>query len=73
MSEMDGDAAYDAEAADSPVSTDIEAPEADAMEQHTPVREQAERPAAGVPFDADEADAADQNRIVDVDDEDDYR
>jgi hypothetical protein len=72
MSEMDGDATYEAEAADSPVSTDIEAPEADAVEQHIPVREDDEPPTTELPFDADEADAADQHRVVDLDD-DDYR
>jgi hypothetical protein len=50
---------------------DIEAPEADAVEQRTPVqaiREHRDR----VPLEVDPADAAEQNRIVELDD-DDYR
>jgi hypothetical protein len=54
-----------------------ETPSADAAEQHTPVSG-GEEPAAEpewpreVPFDADPADAADQRRRVELD-EDDYR
>jgi hypothetical protein len=56
----------------------VETPEGDAVEQHTPLR--AEDPAdderlewsAQMPFDADEADAAEQKRLVELD-EDDYR
>lgn len=51
---------------------DIETPEADAVEQHMPVRDTGNGSADSVPFDADEADAADQRRAVELD-EDDYR
>ncbi|ADG89690.1 hypothetical protein TBS_30350 [Thermobispora bispora] len=52
----------------------IEAPEADAVEQHRPVTvpEQDRRLPTRIPFDADPADVADQEREVDLDDED-YR
>ncbi|MEW2357228.1 NAD(P)/FAD-dependent oxidoreductase [Spirillospora sp. NPDC029432] len=54
-----------------------EAPEADAAEQRLAVRDEEERTGDGewpqqVPFDADEADAAEQGRVVELD-EDDYR
>lgn len=51
----------------------LEAPEADAAEQHLGVRDDDERrlPPA-LPAEADPADAADQDREVDLD-EDDYR
>lgn len=51
---------------------DIEAPEADAVEQHTPVRDAENGNAGSVPLETDEADAADQRRVVELD-EDDYR
>ncbi len=54
---------------------DIEAPEADAVEQHQDLRESrvAHTPLLHrIPFDVDEADVADQNRVVEFD-EDDYR
>lgn len=58
---------------------DVEAPEADIAEQHTPVseeeQEQEEESSRGAPrtrFDVDEADLADQERTVELD-EDDYR
>jgi hypothetical protein len=56
----------------------LETPEDDAVEQHTPLRddERADderlRWSAQLPFDADEADAAEQKRLVELD-EDDYR
>ncbi len=52
---------------------DIEAPEADAAEQHIEVvaRERVD-PVLDPPTDADPADLADQHRIVELDD-DDYR
>ncbi len=55
------------------VDVDLEAPEADAVEQSTPVRTQ--RPAAEVSersIEADDADAADQEHVVEFD-EDEYR
>jgi hypothetical protein len=53
--------------------TDDEAPEADAVEQHTPLVEE-ENPElpSQIPFDASEGDATDQGRPVGLD-EDDYR
>ncbi len=50
---------------------DIEAPEADAVEQHRSVRTVEER-RERLPFDVDPADAAEQARVVELD-EDDYR
>ena len=55
----------------------LETPEGDAVEQHTPVRDY-ERDderlewSIQVPFDVNEADAAEQTRLVELD-EDDYR
>ena len=59
--------------ADDAASVDLEAPDADAAEQHALVA----APGGAVaevflPYDADEADAAEQARIVELD-EDDYR
>ncbi|TNY34600.1 hypothetical protein [Thermomonospora catenispora] len=53
---------------------DVEAPDADAFEQRLPLGEDEERSTwrEEVPFDADEADAVEQDRIVELD-EDDYR
>jgi hypothetical protein len=52
---------------------DDEAPEADAVEQHTPLLEEENPEMPGqIPFDASEGDAADQERLVQLD-EDDYR
>ncbi len=50
----------------------LEAPEADAAEQHFEVRDDERRLRASLPVEADPADAADQDREVDLD-EDDYR
>jgi hypothetical protein len=51
----------------------VETPEADAKEQHTPVRDYEQQEwRIQMPFDADEADATDQERLVELD-EDDYR
>jgi hypothetical protein len=55
----------------------VETPEGDAVEQHTPLRDDESENerlewTAQVPFDADEADAAEQKRLVELD-EDDYR
>jgi hypothetical protein len=56
----------------------LETPEGDAVEQHTPLRdddqsdEQRGEWFAQVPYDVDEADAAEQKRLVELD-EDDYR
>jgi hypothetical protein len=55
------------------VSRDEEVPEADASEQHTDVRPEHDDPLTGIDRDAaNEADAAEQARIVTLD-EDDYR
>jgi hypothetical protein len=51
---------------------DIEAPEADSVEQHRPLRETGDEPARTTPLDVDEADAADQSRVIELD-EDEYR
>jgi hypothetical protein len=51
---------------------DIEAPEADAVEQHLDVRQQHDLPVTGRSEEADPADAAEQSRVVELD-EDDYR
>lgn len=51
----------------------IEAPEADAAEQHRQVVDREGRGRSELPFDVDPADAADQDRAVDLDDDDDYR
>jgi hypothetical protein len=53
---------------------DIEAPEADVLEQHTSAgRDQEQSRRRETPFEADDADAVDQDRDLEVDDEDDYR
>jgi hypothetical protein len=65
--------AVDGEAsADAPRPVPLDANEADAIEQRTPVREAFAGLPRQVPIDADEADAADQERPVELDD-DDYR
>jgi hypothetical protein len=69
MSEMEIGAVDEAE---SGALLDLEAPEADAIEQWVAVRGSESAPADHMPFDADEADAAEQLRIVELD-EDDYR
>jgi len=52
---------------------DIEAPEADAAEQQTEVRQHHDEPISGNSgYDANPADAREQKRVVDLD-EDDYR
>lgn len=51
---------------------DIEAPEADAAEQHADVLEQRDLPISGRTDEANPADAAEQSRVVELD-EDDYR
>ncbi|MFI0261664.1 hypothetical protein ACH4OW_21810 [Streptomyces sp. NPDC017056] len=52
---------------------DVEAPEADAAEQHTDLAPHRDEPLTGVdPGAANEADRAEQARVVDLD-EDDYR
>ena len=53
---------------------DIEAPEADVLEQHTSAGDESGRASRGeTPFEANDADAAEQDRPADSDDEDDYR
>jgi uncharacterized protein YbjT (DUF2867 family) len=51
---------------------DIEAPEADAAEQRATLRDAEERTPTYIPFEVDEADASEQLRVVELD-EDDYR
>jgi hypothetical protein len=52
----------------------IETPEADAVEQHQPVRgSQDDRWPERVPFDADPADVTEQERSVDLGDDEEYR
>ena len=51
---------------------DIEAPEADTVEQHRPLGESGDEPPRTTPLDVDEADAADQSRVIELD-EDEYR
>jgi hypothetical protein len=50
----------------------LEAPEADAVEQHTPVRGDERAPIASTTWEADEGDLAESAREVPLDD-DDYR
>ncbi|HKA67659.1 MAG TPA: hypothetical protein VKG85_00935 [Actinomycetes bacterium] len=57
---------------DPATSEDIEAPEADAVEQQTSVRSAENNSGTSVPLETDEADVADQRRVVELD-EDDYR
>jgi hypothetical protein len=53
---------------------DIEAPESDVIEQHTTVSSERRRGGAGeTPLEANDADAAEQDREAGVDDEDEYR
>ena len=55
-----------------PDNRDIEAPEADAVEQATPANPADSPPASGPPaFEANEYDVLEQERVVDLDD--DYR
>ncbi|WP_250563209.1 hypothetical protein [Sphaerisporangium fuscum] len=49
-----------------------EVPEADAIEQHLTIRNDRREWPLEIPYDADPADAADQERVVELDD-DDYR
>ena len=74
MSEMDlhSDDRGQGPATSEETALDIEAPEADAVEQHTPVRNSENGNAASVPLEPNEADAAEQRRVVELD-EDDYR
>jgi len=51
---------------------DIEAPEADSAEQQAAVGDVPDEPVHSAPFEVNEADAADQSRVVELD-EDDYR
>jgi len=51
---------------------DIEAPEADSAEQRATVGEASDEPVRSAPFEVNEADAAEQSRVVELD-EDDYR
>ncbi|MFC4532453.1 hypothetical protein [Sphaerisporangium dianthi] len=49
-----------------------EVPEADAIEQRLTIRDERREWPLEIPYDVDPADAADQERVVDLDD-DDYR
>jgi hypothetical protein len=71
MSEMDTHE-DSVEEQDSVVEVDPEAPEADAAEQHASVGGERGTAYEPTPIDADEADSADQHRVVEID-EDDYR
>ncbi|WP_248963686.1 hypothetical protein [Sphaerisporangium perillae] len=51
---------------------ETEVPEADAIEQHLTIRDERREWPLEIPYDADPADAADQERVVDLGD-DDYR
>jgi hypothetical protein len=51
---------------------DDEAPVPDAVEQHTPLLDEENPEPRQIPLDASEADATDQDRLVELD-EDDYR
>jgi hypothetical protein len=68
--------AFDSEAheADDEAETelDLEAPEADAVEQHIDLLQHRDVPITERPLDVDPADAAEQARVVELD-EDDYR
>ncbi|OII63888.1 hypothetical protein BJP40_22425 [Streptomyces sp. CC53] len=58
---------------ESAAGLDDEAPEADAAEQHTELRQHQDEPLTGIdPAAANEADAVEQRRVVALD-EDDYR
>jgi hypothetical protein len=62
--------AHEADEADTEL--DLEAPEADAAEQHIDLLQHRDVPITERPLDADPADAAEQARVVELD-EDDYR
>ncbi|MER6949783.1 hypothetical protein ABZ297_11195 [Nonomuraea sp. NPDC005983] len=51
----------------------IEAPEVDAAEQYSQMREEAGRLSEELPLEVNPADAAEQDRLVGQDDDDDYR
>ncbi|GGS65077.1 hypothetical protein GCM10010156_25000 [Planobispora rosea] len=77
MSEMDVNDGTLEEIDDNPADEfageiDVETPEADAAEQHRGVRPGNTSWPDRIPFDADPADATDQSREVELD-EDDYR
>lgn len=74
MSESDfrPDDPDDALAATNEGAPGVEAPEADAAEQRRPVLDEDDDTPAQVPYDVDPADASEQHRTVEFD-EDDYR
>jgi hypothetical protein len=71
MSEMDirgNEGSYDEEETE----VSIETPEADAVEQHQEMRQRVGTLRRELPIDVDPGDAAEQDRVVDLDD-DEYR
>jgi hypothetical protein len=64
MSDMDGRATYQAVPVGPPASTDPEAPEADALEQHIGTQDPYEPLPASLDIEAPEADAVEQHTLV---------
>ncbi|WP_329312840.1 hypothetical protein OG607_15490 [Streptomyces sp. NBC_01537] len=64
--------AFDSDDTEDDAELDLEAPEADAADQHIELLQHRDVPITERPDDADPADAADQRRVVELD-EDDYR
>jgi hypothetical protein len=64
--------AFDSDDTEDDAELDLETPEADAADQHIELLQHRDVPITERPDDADPADAADQRRVVELD-EDDYR